>query len=146
MRHRIGGLENFSMGLGADDIPYELDNSWGENKELNAVIDNMFDEALITVFKEIGYFDYKVVGDKTKFIIMFGYEPAYKHEPYLMCCITSNYKDSYIEKGEATDFYGKGVKLDSHKVVVDEDCDKDFVNFVDEWFPKLCETLTLREI
>jgi len=31
MRHRIGGLENVYMGLGVDNLPYELDNSWSRN-------------------------------------------------------------------------------------------------------------------
>lgn len=34
MRHRIGGLENVYMGLGADNIQYELNNTWSGNKDL----------------------------------------------------------------------------------------------------------------
>lgn len=101
MRHRIGGLENVHMGLGADNIPYELDNTWSENKELNDICDKMFNAALPVLFEEIGGFDFKVEGDAARFCIRFGYEPAYKHDPYIMCCITSDYNSCYIEKGKA---------------------------------------------
>lgn len=144
MKHRLGGLENVHMGLGADDIPFKLDNSWSTNKELNAVADKMFNEALATIFKEIGGFDFKVVGDKNKFNIMFGYEPAYKHDPYLMCYVTSDYKDGYIEKGTADEYYGKHVNIESHKTLIENDCDKDFVDLVDKWYPELCKTLTIK--
>ena len=60
MRHRIGGLENVYMGLGADNIPYELDNTWSGHKELDTVADKMLDDAVETLFAEIGGFDYKV--------------------------------------------------------------------------------------
>lgn len=146
MRHRIGGLENVYMGLGADNIPYELDNTWSDNKELNGIADKMLDDALEKIFKpnDIEGFDFKVVGDKSKFVVMFGFEPAYKHDPYMMCCITSYYKDSYIEKGVATDYYGKGVEIDYRKTVIEDDCDKVFIEFVDEWYPKLLDTLTIK--
>lgn len=35
MRHRLGGIQNVYMGLGIDNIPYELDNSWSDNVKLN---------------------------------------------------------------------------------------------------------------
>lgn len=148
MRHRIGGLENTYMGLGADNIPFELDNSWSENKKLNEIADAMLNNALETIFKsrDISGFDFKVDGDLSKFKIYFGIEPAYKYSPYLMCCITSFYKDSYIESGKAHDYYGTDVRVDAHATIVDDNCPKDFLDFVCEWYPKLCEALTIRVV
>lgn len=80
MRHRIGGLENVYMGLGADNIPYELDNTWSGHKELDTVADKMLDDAVETLFAEIGGFDYKVTCNNNSFKILFGREPAYKQD------------------------------------------------------------------
>jgi hypothetical protein len=143
MKHRIGGLENVYMGMGADNIPYELDNSWSDNKELNKVADEMLDEALEVLFKknDISAFDYKVEGSENSFTITFGFEPAYKHDPYLMFCITSNYNDSFMKKGIATDYYGTGIEINYDRKISDKNCDKTFVRFVDKWHPVLCKTL-----
>jgi hypothetical protein len=143
MRHRIGGLENTYMGLGADNLPYELDNSWSRNKELNKVADKMLDEALKILFEpnDIFAFDFKVESKNKNFVITFGREPAYKHDPYLMFCITSYYKDSYIKKGKAEGYYGDDVKIEYDKKIIDEDCDEEFIFFVDKWYPLLLETL-----
>jgi len=143
MRHRIGGLENTYMGLGADNLPYELDNSWSRNTELNKIADKMLDEALEKLFRinDIYAFDFKVESKNNQFVITFGREPAYKYDPYLMFCITSYYKDSYMKKGKAEGYYGDNVKIYYDKKIVDEDCDKVFVDFVDKWYPLLLETL-----
>lgn len=100
MRHRLGGLQNVYMGLGADNIPFELDNSWSDNEKLNAVVREMFDDALEKLFRpnDIYGFDYKVTGDIRSFQIMFGCEPTYKHDPYLMFLISSNRLDSCIKR------------------------------------------------
>lgn len=146
MRHRIGGLENVCMGLGADDIPYELDNSWSENQRLNNVVDEMFDNALEMIFKVRGVpgFDFKVDGDSEKFIIHFGFEPAYQFDPYLMFCITSSYNNSYIQIGKAVGEWAKEIEKEKPKYIIDESCDEDFVLFVDKWFPRIHDTLTER--
>ena len=143
MRRRFGGLENVHMGLGVDNIPYELDNTWSENENLNAVALKMFDDALETIFKDrnLSGFDFKVQSDLSDFNIMFGFEPAYQYDPYLMFCITAAYKDSYMETGVATSEYATEVRTDKHSRVVDEDCDSDFVNFVDKWYDELRGTI-----
>lgn len=145
MRHRLGGLQNVYMGLGADNIPYELDNSWSDNEKLNAVVSEMFDDALEKLFKpnDIYGFDYKVTGDICSFQIMFGCEPAYKHDPYLMLSISSNLLDSYMEKGAARGYYGKDVEITYKKTVAEEDCDKDFLDFLDKWHSQLMETIVI---
>lgn len=146
MRHRIGGLQNVYMGLGADNIPYELDNTWSDNEKLNKVSDDMFNEALEKIFekRDIGGFDYKVTGNQAKFDIMFGREPAYKHDPYLMCYIGNKKEDSYIENGVATGYYGKEVKIESRKRYGDSEYDKEFNEFVDKWHPLLLDTMTIK--
>jgi len=143
MRHRIGGLENVYMGLGVDNLPYELDNSWSRNIELNKVADTMLDEALEVLFRpnDIYGFDFKVESKNNQFVITFGREPAYKHDPYLMFCITSDYKDSYIKRGKAEGYYGADVKIGYDKKIIDEDCDEEFVCFVNKWYPLLLNTL-----
>lgn len=143
MRHRLGGLESAYMGLGADNIPYELDNSWSNNENLNTIADKMFDEALEILFEPNGVcgFDYKVIGNIKDFTILFGREPAYKHDSYLMYCITSNRKNSYMKKGTARGYYGRDVEITYDKTVRDDDCDKVFVDFLDKWYPRLMETL-----
>jgi hypothetical protein len=141
MKHRIGGLQNTYMGLGADNIPYELDNTFSGNEKLDKVAHEMFEVALETICKknDIDAFDFKVISDNKSFDIKFGYEPAYMHDPYFMICITSFYKDSYIAKGVAKGYYGKDIEITYHKTAVDEDRDKDFGEFLDEWYPKLLE-------
>lgn len=141
MRHRIGGLENVYMGLGADNIPYELDNTWSGHKELDAVADKMLDDAVGTLFSEIGGFDYKVITDDHSFEILFGREPAYKHDPYQMCTITSIYDECKIQRGTAKGYYGKDVEIEYDKNVTDEDCDKAFINFVNKWHPQLLKAM-----
>lgn len=143
MRHRLGGLQNVFMGLGADNIPFELDNSWGDNVNLNEVVTKMFDDALKRLFKpnDIYGFDYKVTGDISLFKIMFGHEPAYKHDPYLMFCISSNRLDSYMKKGVARGYYGRDVEITYMKTAAEEDCDKEFLDFLDKWYPQFMETI-----
>jgi len=143
MRHRIGGLENVYMGLGADNIPFILDNTFSNNEKLNVIVDEMITNALDTICKknEIEGFDYKVISEGRSFKILFGYEPAYKHDPYFMICITSKYKDSYIEKGVAKGYYGKDVEITYKKTAISEEPDKDFVEFLDNWYQKLMECL-----
>lgn len=137
MRHRIGGLENVYMGLGADNIPCELDNTYSQNEQLNDVVKAMFEEALDLLFSDIGGFDFKVVSSEKGFKVMFGFDPAYMHDPYKMCVITSEYKNCKIEKGVATGYYGKDIEINYSKSVVDEDCDKGFMKLVDEYYPKM---------
>lgn len=144
MRHRIGGLQNAYMGLGADNIPYELDNTWSGHKELDAVADKMLDDAVDTLFAKIGGFDYKVVCDNDSFKILFGREPAYKHNPYQMCTITSTYGECSIQRGTAKGYYGTDVEIEYDKSVTDEDCDKTFIEFVNKWHPKLLEVMNSR--
>lgn len=143
MRHRLGGLQNVYMGLGADNIPYELDNSWSDNEKLNAVVREMFDDALEKLFRpnDIYGFDYKVTGDIRSFQIMFGCEPAYRHDPYLMFLISSNRLDSCIKKGVAKGYYGKDVEMAYRNTAAEEDCDKDFLDFLDKWHSRLMETI-----
>lgn len=143
MRHRLGGLQNVYIGLDGDNIPYELDNSWSDNEKLNAVVEKMFDDALDKIFKPNGIhgFDYKVIGDIKSFQIMFGYEPAYKHYPYLMFSISSNRPDSYMKKGVARDYYGSDVEITYKKTVAEEGCDKEFLDFLDKWYSQLMETI-----
>ena len=143
MRHRIGGLENVYMGLGADNIQYKLDNTFSGNEKLDKVADDMFNNALETICKKnnVYGFDFKVVGDNKSFDIMFGYEPAYKYEPYFMIRITSFYKDSYIEKGCVKGYYGRDIEITYRKKAVDEDRDEDFGKFIDEWYPRLMECI-----
>lgn len=143
MRHRMGGLENVCMGLGADNIPYELDNSWSGNKNFDEVADKMLHEALGALFSEIGGFDFKVECNDDSYKITFGFEPAYKHDPYLMCCITSKYEDCYMKKGVADGYYGKSVKLSLDKKIKEDGCDKTFVCFVDKWYPVLNKILKI---
>lgn len=141
MRHRIGGLQNVYMGLGADNILYELDNTWSGHKELDAVADKMLDDAVDTLFSKIGGFDYKVTTDNNSFKILFGREPAYKHDPYQMCTITSLYNECNIKRGTARGYYGEDVEIEYDKNISDADCDKAFVEFVDKWHPQLLEAM-----
>lgn len=144
MRHRIGGLENVYMRLGADNIPYELDNTWSDNIKLNAVADKMFDDAVNALFAELGGFDYKVICDDKTFKIFWGREPAYKHDPYQMCTITSSYDECNIKRGTAKGYYGKDVEIEYDKDVTDADCDKAFLEFVNKWHPQLIKAMDLR--
>lgn len=141
MRHRIGGLENTYMGLGADNIPFELDNTWSGHKELDAVADKMLDDAVDTLFAKIGGFDYTVACENDSFKILFGREPAYKHDPYQMCTVTSSYDECNIKRGTAKGYYGRDVEIEYDKNITDADCDKAFVEFVDKWHPHLLETM-----
>jgi hypothetical protein len=141
MRHRIGGLENVYMGLGADNIECELNNTWSENQLLNKVADEMLNDAVDKLFSEIGGFDFDVRCNDNSFVITFGFEPAYMYDPYQMCKITSEYKDSSITKGIAKGYYGKDVEITYSKTVIDKDCDENFVDFVDKWYDKLLETM-----
>jgi len=141
MRHRIGGLENVYMGLGADNIPYELDNTLSGNKALDAVADKMLDDAVDTLFSEIGGFDYKVTANNGSFKILFGREPAYKHDPYQICTIATLYNECNIKRGTARGYYGKDVEIEYDKNISDIDCDKAFVEFVDKWHPQLLEAM-----
>lgn len=143
MRHRIGGLQNVYMGLGADNIPYKLDNTWSGHKELDVVADKMLADAVDTLFAEIGGFDYKVETDNDSFKILFGREPAYKHDPYQMCTIASSYDTCNIQRGTARGYYGKDIEIEYDKNVTDEDCDKAFIEFVDKWHSQLIEAMNL---
>lgn len=132
------------MGLGADNIPYELDNTWSGHKELDAVADKMLDDAVDTLFAKIGGFDYKVETDNDSFKILFGREPAHKYDPYQMCTIASSYDTCSIQRGTARGYYGKDVEIEYDKNVTDKDCDKAFVEFVNKWHPQLIEAMNSR--
>lgn len=129
------------MGMGADNIPYELDNTWSENRKLNAVADKMLDDAVDTLFTELGGFDYRVICDDKSFQILFGREPAYKHDPYQMCTITSLYEECSIKRGTAKGYYGRDVEIEYDKNITDEDCNRAFVEFVDKWYAQLLEAM-----
>ena len=152
MRHRIGGLENVYMGLGADNISSELDNKWSENEKFNTVVREMFDDALETICKKenIHGFDFNINISDDSFTIMFGIEPAYKYDPYFMICIDSDYIKSYIEKGIARGYYGRDIEITYKKsFVIVQLSDKyymDYKDFVDKWYPKLLESLIGRKV
>lgn len=144
MRHRIGGLENVSMGLAGDNIPFDLDNTWSGNAELNKTADKMFDDALESIFKDIGAFDFKVRGNAAQFEIAFGFEPAYKHDKYRMVKINQDINKCQVENGVAVEYYGGKVRIDKIDIYGTENCDEKFTAFVDKWHPKLMEALTLK--
>lgn len=143
MRHRIGGLENTYMGLGADNIPYELDNGWSGNKKFDAVAEEMFKDALETICAENGIegFDFNVKADDKSFMILFGFEPAYMHDPYFMVGISSEYDKCFLKKGKAKGYYGKDVKITYTKTMGDKKPNKAFTEFVDKWHGKLIDSL-----
>lgn len=137
MKHRLGGLENVSMGLGADNIPFELHNKMSGVEAFDKVADQMLNNALESIFADIGGFDFDVKCGTDGFSVQFGYEPAYKHDPYKMCCICSEKQKSYIKKGVADEYYGKHIRLDYNKTLADADCDSSFAEFVEMWYPQL---------
>jgi hypothetical protein len=138
----MGGLENTYMGLGADNIPCELDNSWSDNERLNSLVKAMFSDALEKFFSDIGGFDFKVVATSDSFDVLFGYEPAYQHEPYIMCRISSAFGKCRIQKGVAKGFYGTDVWISYDMPVTDKDCDDVFKDFVIHWYPLLLNCLS----
>ena len=110
MRRRI---TDAYTGLGNPE-PEKFDNKYTSNKEFNMKLELFFCDVLkeMSDLSEWGGFDFKIYLKPDQFVVMFGIEPAYKHDPYICYCLDSNKESSYIHRGHAAGYYGTDIQVD----------------------------------
>lgn len=133
MRRRISDAYT---GFG-NSAPEVFDNKWTNNKEFNMNLEFFFTDVLkeLNTFNDWGGFDFKIELEPNRFIIKFGIEPSYKHDPYICYCLDSNKENSYIHRGKAHGYYGSDIRITSIREY--ENFTKKYMAIIDKHFDKL---------
>lgn len=111
MRRR---MTDVYTGLGNPE-PEKFDNKYTNNHDFNMQLELFFCDVLkeMSDLSEWGGFDFKIEFEPDSFVVMFGIEPAYKHDPYICYCLDSNKEKSYIQRGKAHGYYGSDIRITS---------------------------------
>lgn len=127
-------------GLG-NPSPEVFDNKWTSNKEFNMNLELFFVDVLqgLSSFNDWSGFDFKIELELDRFVVMFGIEPAYKHDPYICYCLDSDKEKSYIHRGKAHGYYGSDIRITSIREY--EKFTKKYKAIIDKHFDKLLSCL-----
>lgn len=130
MRRRITDVYT---GLG-NPKSEKFDNKYTSNKMFNMNLGLFFCDVLKEIDDLSGGFDFKIYLKSDGFVVMFGIDPSYKHDPYICYCLDSNKESSYIHKGHAAGYYGSNIQIDKmcgyngfsdkYKAIIDKHLDK----------------------
>lgn len=134
MRRRMNS--GVYTGLG-NPAPEVFDNKWTDNKEFNMKLEVLFVDILQSVkdFENWGGFDFKIYLDENHFRVLFGIEPAYKHDKYICYCLDSDKENSYIHRGRAYGYYGSDIRMTSVREY--EKFTKKYMTIINKHFDKL---------
>ena len=133
---------NVQTGLG-NPSPDIFNNEWTDNENFNSTVKLFFDDILKSVkdFKELGGFDFCITLRENGFRIIFGYEPTYKHDPYICYCFDSDRDEIYIQKGVANGYYGSEIVVNEELNYKEGVCPKEFKNCIDAHYDNLMACL-----
>ena len=135
MRRRI---TDAYTGLGNPE-PEKFDNKYTGNKMFNMNLGLFFCDVLkeIDDLSEFGGFDFKIYLKPDSFVVMFGIEPAYKHDKFICYYLDSN-GNCHIKRGRANGYYGSDIKLSTCRV--NENCTKRYRKLIDKHLEVLIKT------
>lgn len=139
MRRRLTDVHT-GLGNPSTDI---FNNQWTDNEDFNNAARAFFDDILKDVkdFKELGGFDFSMWLREDGFRIVFGLEPAYKHDPYICYCFDSDRDEIYIQKGVANGYYGSDIVIDKEMKYGELKFNKGFKNCIDTHYDNLMACL-----